>query len=54
MLKCSGIAYQLVADDPLIDKDQCARDAPLMKDLGANAIRVYHVNAQACRKQDWR
>ncbi|KAF1809301.1 hypothetical protein P152DRAFT_168381 [Eremomyces bilateralis CBS 781.70] len=39
-----GIAYQLVPEDPLIDTDQCERDASLMSELGANAIRVYHVN----------
>ncbi|KAI9674085.1 MAG: hypothetical protein M1817_001903 [Caeruleum heppii] len=39
-----GIAYQLVPDDPLIDTDQCKLDAALMKTLGANAIRVYHVD----------
>ncbi|KAJ9643549.1 hypothetical protein H2201_007922 [Coniosporium apollinis] len=39
-----GIAYQLVPDDPLIDNDQCQRDASLMQELGANAIRVYHVD----------
>ncbi|KAH8819867.1 Glucanosyltransferase-domain-containing protein [Xylogone sp. PMI_703] len=40
----SGIAYQLTPDDPLIDTDQCTRDAELMKTLGANTIRVYHVD----------
>lgn len=40
-----GVAYQLVPDDPLIDTNQCKLDAKLMKDLGANAIRVYHVDA---------
>ena len=39
-----GIAYQLVPHDPLIDTEQCTRDANQMKDLGANAIRVYHVD----------
>ncbi|KAH8596884.1 glycoside hydrolase family 72 protein [Bisporella sp. PMI_857] len=39
-----GIAYQLVPDDPLIDTEQCQRDAALMSTLGANAIRVYHVD----------
>ncbi|KAF2753466.1 hypothetical protein EJ05DRAFT_514935 [Pseudovirgaria hyperparasitica] len=39
-----GIAYQLVPDDPLIDNTQCSLDAALMKDIGANAIRVYHVD----------
>jgi hypothetical protein len=40
-----GIAYQLRPDDPLIDTEQCQRDAKLMKDLGANTLRVYHVDA---------
>ena len=40
----TGIAYQLVPDDPLIDTAQCTRDATLMQTLGANAIRVYHVD----------
>lgn len=39
-----GVAYQLLPDDPLIDTEQCVRDASLMKDLGANTIRVYHVD----------
>jgi len=39
-----GVAYQLTPDDPLVDTDQCTRDASLMKTLGANAIRVYHVD----------
>ncbi|OLN91976.1 Protein EPD1 [Colletotrichum chlorophyti] len=34
-------------DDPLIDTEQCTRDADLMKTLGANAIRVYHVDPEA-------
>ncbi|KAM3454365.1 hypothetical protein MY3296_003048 [Beauveria thailandica] len=42
-----GVAYQLVPDDPLIDTEQCQRDADLMKELGVNSIRVYHVNASA-------
>jgi hypothetical protein len=33
------------ADDPLVDTEQCGRDAALMKTLGANTIRVYHVDA---------
>lgn len=41
------MAYQLISLDPLIDKDQCKRDAEQMKDLGANAIRVYHVDPTA-------
>ena len=39
-----GIAYQLVSTDPLVDADQCKRDAKQMQELGANAIRVYHVD----------
>ena len=42
-----GIAYQLVPEDPLIDNNQCQLDASLMKTLGANAIRVYHVDPTA-------
>ncbi|KAI0395708.1 Glucanosyltransferase-domain-containing protein [Xylariaceae sp. FL0594] len=42
-----GVAYQLVPDDPLIDTDQCQRDATLMKELGVNTIRVYHVDPKA-------
>ena len=33
--------------DPLIDTDQCTRDAKLMQKLGANTIRVYHVDHEA-------
>lgn len=40
----TGVAYQLIPEDPLIDTDQCIRDAKQMRDLGANAIRVYHVD----------
>ncbi|KAJ0124979.1 beta (1-3) glucanosyltransferase [Diaporthe amygdali] len=40
-----GVAYQLTEDDPLVDSEQCARDAALMRELGANSIRVYHVDA---------
>ncbi|KAL9050300.1 MAG: hypothetical protein Q9162_006719 [Coniocarpon cinnabarinum] len=39
-----GVAYQLTESDPLLDNDQCRADAKLMSDLGANAIRVYHVD----------
>ncbi|KAF1941133.1 hypothetical protein EJ02DRAFT_210312 [Clathrospora elynae] len=39
-----GIAYQLVPDDPLIDASQCGLDASLMKTIGTNSIRVYHVD----------
>ncbi|KAJ4986968.1 1,3-beta-glucanosyltransferase [Stagonosporopsis vannaccii] len=42
-----GIAYQLVPDDPLIDATQCRLDAALMKTIGTNSIRVYHVDASA-------
>src|ERR1700753_3369820 len=42
-----GIAYQLTEDDPLADSNQCKLDAALMQKLGANSIRVYHVNANA-------
>ncbi|KXT00107.1 hypothetical protein AC578_5815 [Pseudocercospora eumusae] len=42
-----GIAYQLTQDDPLAQGDQCQLDASLMKTLGANAIRVYHVDPTA-------
>ncbi|GKT47050.1 protein EPD1 [Colletotrichum spaethianum] len=34
-------------DDPLVDTEQCTRDASLMKTLGTNAIRVYHVDSSA-------
>ncbi|KAJ5925711.1 CAZyme family GH72 [Penicillium verhagenii] len=40
-----GIAYQLTPDDPLTDEAQCKRDIVRMSELGANAIRVYHVDA---------
>lgn len=39
-----GVAYQLTEADPLIDTAQCQRDATVMATLGANAIRVYHVD----------
>ncbi|CZT20910.1 related to beta (1-3) glucanosyltransferase [Ramularia collo-cygni] len=42
-----GIAYQLTEDDPLAQGSQCQLDASLMKTLGANAIRVYHVDPSA-------
>jgi hypothetical protein len=45
-----GIAYQLVPDDPLIDTAQCKRDAELMEKLGANSIRVYHVDPDSDHK----
>jgi hypothetical protein len=44
LTKMIGIAYQLTEDDPLIDTNQCTQDAALMKTLGTNAIRVYHVD----------
>ena len=46
-LTSPGIAYQLVPGDPLIDNKQCTLDAKLMKQLGANSIRVYHVDPDA-------
>lgn len=42
-----GVAYQLVPQDPLVDTAQCKRDASLMSELGANTIRVYHVDPTA-------
>ncbi|KAL5089740.1 hypothetical protein Trisim1_005135 [Trichoderma cf. simile WF8] len=42
-----GIAYQLRPTDPLVDTDQCERDAKLMTELGTNTIRVYHVDPSA-------
>ncbi|KAL9016914.1 MAG: hypothetical protein Q9185_005736 [Variospora sp. 1 TL-2023] len=45
-----GIAYQLIPTDPLVDTDQCKRDAKQMQDLGANAIRVYHVDPNVKHK----
>lgn len=42
-----GVAYQLTSLDPLADGNQCQLDASLMKTLGANAIRVYHVDPTA-------
>ena len=42
-----GVAYQLTDDDPLIDTNQCMLDAKQMTDLGANTIRVYHVDPTA-------
>jgi hypothetical protein len=42
-----GIAYQLTNDDPLADGEQCTLDVNLMKTLGTNAIRVYHVDPAA-------
>jgi hypothetical protein len=34
----------LTEDDPLINTSQCKLDAVSMQALGANAIRVYHVD----------
>lgn len=42
-----GVAYQLTSDDPLVDTNQCQLDASLMKTLGTNSIRVYHVDPTA-------
>ena len=47
MTSCSGVAYQLIDQDPLINTTQCQLDAALMKQLGANSIRVYHVDGGA-------
>lgn len=41
------MAYQLTENDPLADTAQCQRDAALMQQLGANSIRVYHVDPTA-------
>ena len=41
------MAYQLIENDPLAKTEQCEHDADLMKQLGVNAIRVYHVNEAA-------
>jgi len=40
----------LTPADPLIDNNQCSLDAQLMQKLGANAIRVYHVDPQGDHK----
>ncbi|KAK4515420.1 uncharacterized protein ATC70_010365 [Mucor velutinosus] len=55
-----GVAYQprgQVSDntpDPLTDATACARDAPLMAELGTNVLRVYEVDPRkdhdACMK----
>ena len=42
-----GVAYQLIDQDPLINTNQCQLDAALMSTLGANSIRVYHVDSSA-------
>lgn len=42
-----GIAYQLVPEDPLVDNTQCKLDSNLMKTIGTNSIRVYHVDPSA-------
>lgn len=31
-------------DDPLVDAKQCSNDAALMKTIGTNSIRIYHVD----------
>ena len=43
----TGIAYQLTSLDPLTNVTQCMLDATAMADLGANSIRVYHVDSTA-------
>ena len=45
LMNVLGIAYQLTDQDPLADTAQCKRDSALMKTVGANSIRVYHVTA---------
>ncbi|EKG12341.1 Glycolipid anchored surface protein GAS1 [Macrophomina phaseolina MS6] len=45
-----GVAYQLVPQDPLINATQCKLDANLMEELGANSIRVYHVDPSGDHK----
>ncbi|KAL9618845.1 MAG: hypothetical protein Q9160_006504 [Pyrenula sp. 1 TL-2023] len=45
-----GVAYQLSNDDPLVNVDQCKKDVTVMKDLGVNAIRVYHVDPKQDHK----
>jgi 1,3-beta-glucanosyltransferase GAS1 len=44
------VAYQLLPTDPLTNGTQCGLDASLMKTLGANTIRVYHVDSSADHK----
>lgn len=41
-----GVAYQLNPVDLGTDPAQCQRDAQLMQELGANMIRVYHVQVR--------
>ncbi|TVY82929.1 1,3-beta-glucanosyltransferase gas2 [Lachnellula suecica] len=40
-----GVAYQGTPADPLVNTTQCQEDAALMKTIGTNSIRVYHVDA---------
>lgn len=47
LTKSSGVAYQLTSLDPLTNATQCMLDAASMADLGANTIRVYHVDSTA-------
>lgn len=42
-----SVAYQLQPEDPRVDAAQCRLDAGLMRELGANTIRVYHADAAA-------
>ncbi|KAF4632255.1 hypothetical protein G7Y89_g5873 [Cudoniella acicularis] len=39
-----GVAYQGTPSDPLVDTQQCQLDATLMQSIGANSIRVYHID----------
>lgn len=42
-----GVAYQGTPSDPLVNTTQCTLDAELMATIGANSIRVYHVDPTA-------
>jgi len=42
-----GVAYQGTPADPLVDTNQCILDANSMAAIGANSIRVYHVDPYA-------
>ncbi|TLD30279.1 glycoside hydrolase family protein [Venturia nashicola] len=43
----TSVAYQATPEDPLVNLNQCTLDVNLMKTMGVNSIRVYHVNPQA-------
>ena len=44
LLRFIGIRYDRIVKDSLDDEKQCRRDAPLMKSLGINSIRVMEVD----------